>query len=155
MAWREVTLVLDELSKKIVQEMARGISSYEELAKKFGVTRSTVYRRVLKLEEEKVIIRQIRIALDFEKIGRVAIHFGLNVEPKDEEKAVEILSKLSDVKMIWRTYGTCNLVMIVFCDRGEEGKAIDAMRRELEEMHVTPACTCVGYSWEKNNMTPF
>ncbi len=140
---------------KIIQEMAKGIGSYEALAQRCGVTRSTVYRRVVNLEKEKVITRQIRIALDFEKLGRVVINFGINVEPKNEERAVATLIKLAKVKMLWRTYGAHNLVLIVFCDKGEEGKVIDELRHIFEELNVTSFESCVGFSWEKNDMTPF
>jgi len=140
---------------KIIQEMAKGIGSYEELAQRCGVTRSTVYRRVVNLEKEKVITRQIRIALDFEKLRRVVINFGINVEPKNEERAVATLIKLANVKMLWRTYGAHNLVLIVFCDKGEEGKVIDELRHIFEELNVTSFESCVGFSWEKNDMTPF
>jgi DNA-binding Lrp family transcriptional regulator len=146
---------LDELNMKIIQEMAKGIGSYEELAQRCGVTRSTVYRRVVNLEKEKVITRQIRIALDFEKLRRVVINFGINVEPKNEERAVATLIKLANVKMLWRTYGAHNLVLIVFCDKGEEGKVIDELRHIFEELNVTSFESCVGFSWEKNDMTPF
>jgi len=140
---------------KIIQEMAKGIGSYEALAQRCGVTRSTVYRRVVNLEKEKVITRQIRIALDFEKLRRVVINFGINVEPKNEERAVATLIKLAKVKMLWRTYGAHNLVLIVFCDKGEEGKVIDELRHIFEELNVTSFESCVGFSWEKNDMTPF
>lgn len=140
---------------KIIQEMAKGIGSYEALAQRCGVTRSTVYRRVVNLEKEKVITRQIRIALDFEKLRRVVINFGINVEPKNEERAVATLIKLANVKMLWRTYGAHNLVLIVFCDKGEEGKVIDELRHIFEELNVTSFESCVGFSWEKNDMTPF
>jgi DNA-binding Lrp family transcriptional regulator len=143
------------LNMKIIQEMAKGIGSYEELAQRCGVTRSTVYRRVVNLEKEKVITRQIRIALDFEKLRRVVINFGINVEPKNEERAVATLIKLANVKMLWRTYGAHNLVLIVFCDKGEEGKVIDELRHIFEELNVTSFESCVGFSWEKNDMTPF
>jgi len=107
------------------------------------------------LEKEKVITRQIRIALDFEKLRRVVINFGINVEPKNEERAVATLIKLANVKMLWRTYGAHNLVLIVFCDKGEEGKVIDELRHIFEELNVTSFESCVGFSWEKNDMTPF
>jgi DNA-binding Lrp family transcriptional regulator len=123
--------------------------------KKCDVTRSTVYRRVTNLEKEKIITRQIRVALDFEKIGLVAINFGLNLEPKDEENAVATLKKMANVKMIWRSYGSHNIVLLVFCQKGEEGKTIDKMRRIFEELAVTSFDTCVGYSGEKTDMTLF
>ena len=152
---REPIPILDELNKNIIQEMAKGVGSYAELARNCRVTRSTVYRRVTDLEKMGVITRQIRVGLDYEKLGRVAVHFGINVECKDEEKTIDELKKLEDVKMLWRTYGAHNLVAIVFCDKGNEGNTIDRMREVFERLNVKSFEVCVGFNWEKINMTPF
>jgi DNA-binding Lrp family transcriptional regulator len=146
---------LDDLDKKIIQEMTKGIKSYEELAQNCGVTRSTVYRRITNLEKKKIITHQIRIALDFEKLGLMAINFGISIEPKHEEEVVDALKKLAFVKMVWRTYGAHDIEAIAFCDRGEEGETVCRMRQVLGKFNVTHFETCVGYSWDKNDTTPF
>jgi DNA-binding Lrp family transcriptional regulator len=147
--------MLDELDRTIVQEMAKGISSYEDLAAKCNVTRSTVYRRVIDLEKRGIITRQIRVRLNFEKLDLVTVHFGINVESKDEQRTIDALTKLADVKMVWRTYGAHNLVVIAFCTKGSEGKAIDRIREVFEGFNVKSFEACVGFDWEKMDMTPF
>jgi DNA-binding Lrp family transcriptional regulator len=146
--------LLDDLDKKIIQEMTKGTESYEELARTCGVARSTVYRRIVNLEKKSIIRHQIRIALDFEKLGLVAINFGINVGPECEE-VVNILKQLAFVKMIWRTYGAHNIEAIAFCDKGEEGELIKRVRHVLGKFDISLFETCVGYSWDKNDMTPF
>ena len=146
---------IDELDKKIIQEMGRGINSYEGLAKKCNVTRSTIYRRVTKLEEMKVITRQTRVILDFEKLDRIALAVGINVAQKDEQKVIDALKECDDVKMMWRTYGSHNLILITFCNKGDEGNKINKLRAILEEFTVKSLDICVGFGWEKMDMTPF
>lgn len=146
---------IDELDKKIIQEMGRGINSYDSLAQKCHVTRSTIYRRVNKLEETKVIIRQTRVVPDFEKLDRIALTVGISVAQKDEQKVVDALKKCADIKIMWRTYGAHNLILITFCSKGEEGNTISKLRAILEEYPVKSIDICVGFSWEKMDVTPF
>ncbi len=107
--------ILNELDKKIIQEMSKGVSSYKELAERCGVTRSTVYRRVVNLEKAKVIVSQLRVGLNFEKLNLVAVIIGINISPADEDGVIDLLKKREDIKMIWRAYGAHNLVVIVGC----------------------------------------
>jgi DNA-binding Lrp family transcriptional regulator len=146
---------LDELDKKIIQEMGKGINSYEALAQKCNVTRSTIYRRVTRLEEMKVITRQTRAILDFEKLNRIALAVGINIAQKDEQKVIDALKKCNEIKMIWRTYGSHNLILITICSKGDEGNKINKLRALLEEFTVKSVDICVGFGWEKMDMTPF
>jgi DNA-binding Lrp family transcriptional regulator len=147
--------LIDELDKKIIQEMGRGINSYEALAQKCNVTRSTIYRRVAKLEETKVITRQTRVVPDFEKLNRIALAVGISVAQKDEQEIIDALKKSDDIKMMWRTYGAHNLILITFCSKGDEGNKIDKLRALLEEYPVKSIDICVGFGWEKMDLTPF
>ena len=147
--------LIDELDKKIIQEMGRGINSYEALAQKCNVTRSTIYRRVAKLEETKVITRKTRVVPDFEKLNRIALAVGISVAQKDEQKIIDALKKSDDIKMMWRTYGAHNLILITFCNKGDEGNKIDKLRALLEEYPVKSIDICVGFGWEKMDLTPF
>jgi len=146
---------IDELDKKIIQEMGRGINSYEALAQKCNVTRSTIYRRINRLETMKVITRQTRVVPDFEKLDRIALAIGINVTHNDEQKVVDALKKCDDIKMMWRTYGSHNLISLTFCSKGDEGNTINKLRSILEEFAVKSIDICVGFSWEKMDITPF
>ena len=146
---------IDELDKKIIQEMGKGINSYEALAQKCNVTRSTIYRRINRLEEMQVITRQTRVVLDFEKLDRIAVAVGINVAQKDEQNVIDALKACAEVKMMWRTYGAHNLILVIICSKGDEGNKINKMRALLEEFTVKSVDMCVGFDWEKMDMTPF
>lgn len=146
---------IDELDKKIIQEMGKGVNSYDSLAKICNVTRSTIYRRLNRLEETKVITRQTRVVPDFSKLNRIALAVGINVAQKDEQNVVDTLKKCDAIKMMWRAYGAHNLVLMMFCSKGEEGNKINKLRAILEEFSVNSLDICVGFSWEKMDITPF
>lgn len=135
--------------------MGKGINSYEALAQKCNVTRSTIYRRVNRLEEAHVITRQTRVILDFEKLDRIVVAVGINVAQKDEQKVIDALKECAEVKMMWRTYGAHNLILVIICSKGDEGNKINKLRGLLEEFTVKSVDMCVGFGWEKMDMTPF
>ncbi|MBN1244475.1 Lrp/AsnC family transcriptional regulator [Candidatus Bathyarchaeota archaeon] len=151
---KHLTLI-DELDKKIIQEMGRGINSYDALAQKCNVTRSTIYRRVNRLEETKIITRQTRVVPNFEKLNRIALAVGINVSQKNEQEVIDALKKCEDIKMMWRTYGAHNLILITFCGKVDEGNKINKLRAILEGFTVKSFDVCVGFGWEKMDMTPF
>src|SRR3990172_11783454 len=62
---------IDDLDKHILQQMSRGISSYEDLSRECNVTRSTIYRRVALLEKRGLIRRTTRTVVDYEKLDIV------------------------------------------------------------------------------------
>ena len=135
--------------------MSQGINSYEELAKKYNVTRSTIYRRLEHLEKAGVVVRRLHVNVDFDKLNLVAVHIGINVANLQEDRAIETLKKYSEIKIIFRTYGTSNLIAILFCNRGEEGKTIFKMREILEQLNVASYDISIGFKWEKLDLTPF
>ena len=135
--------------------MGKGINSYEALAQKCNVTRSTIYRRINRLEEMQVITRQTRVVLDFEKLDRIAVAVGINVAQKDEQNVIDALKACAEVKMMWRTYGAHNLILVIICGKGDEGNKINKLRALLEEFTVKSVDICVGFGWEKMDMTPF
>jgi DNA-binding Lrp family transcriptional regulator len=135
--------------------MSQGINSYEEFAKKNNVTRSTVYRRLANLEKTGVIVRRLQVGVDFEKLNLVAVHVGINVSHLYGDRTIEALKKYSEIKIILRTYGTSNLIVVVFCSKGEEGKTIFKMREILDRLNITSFEANVGFRWEKLDFTPF
>jgi DNA-binding Lrp family transcriptional regulator len=135
--------------------MSKGVNSYEELARKFNVTRSTIYRRVNNLEKKKVITSKTRVTLDYKKLDIAVLQFGLNVSNTKMEKVIELLKEQEFVKMIWRTYGTYDLAMILFCNKGEEGKKIYEMKDILEKLNINSFGISVGTDWVKMDISPF
>lgn len=93
--------------------------------------------------------------IDFEKLNLVAVEILINVAHLDEEKTIQTLKKYAETKIILRTFGFCNLVVILFCTKGEEGGAISEMRSVLEKLNVTSFKFCIGFGWEKLDLSPF
>jgi len=45
--------------------------------------------------------------------------------------------------------------MIIFCERGAEELLISRIRQMLEQGNVKSMDTCIGFTWEKMDTTPF
>ena len=151
---KQVSL-LDVLDKNILQEMSKGVSSYDELAKKLNVNRSTIYRRVRVLERNAIITHQTRVAVNFEKLDQLTILIGVNISNSNADKVVSFLSASPCVKMILQSFGAYNLFALVFCDKGDEGNKIFEMRKMFETCQVESFEFSVGFRWQKMEMTPF
>lgn len=148
--------MLDELDIKILRYMCEGLYSYEDLAKRCGVGRNTVYRRISKLEQVGVIKRKITALPDFSKIGFSAVVVGINLNPKDIEKAISFLKVQHQVKFLWRTYGHHDIIVTILCDKGDVGTCIYNLRKALEELgvQVNKFDVSVSIIWEKMYITP-
>ena len=152
--WKNLSL-LDTVDKNILQEMSKGINSYDELAHNLNINRSTVYRRVRALERNNMITFQTRVCLNFAKLNLVAILVGANISNINAKKVVTFLSAYPCVKMIWQSFGAYNLFAIIFCEKGDEGNKILEIRKMVEEFRVESFDISVGFRWEKMDLTPF
>jgi DNA-binding Lrp family transcriptional regulator len=152
---KEKDRTIDDLDKRILQQMSKGISSYEELAKDCNVTRSTVYRRVTELEKEGYIRRITRTVVDYEKLDVRTICFACKVSEANQKRTFAALKTHKRVKLLWRTFGDHNVIFMVFCNRGEEGQAIGELRATLEKCGANEINVSVGFVWEKMDFTPF
>jgi DNA-binding Lrp family transcriptional regulator len=148
--------MLDELDMKILKYMSEGLYSYDDLAKRCGVGRNTVYRRIAKLEEKGVIKRKIMALPDFSKIGFSAVVIGMNLNPKDIDKAISFLKVQHQVKFLWRTYGHHDIIVTILCDKDDVGTCIYNLRKALEENNISVIKFDVSVSviWEKMHITP-
>jgi len=119
-------LEFDDLDKKIINHFSSGIYSYDDMAKTFGVTRGTIYRRVDRLEKEKIIEKKIMGLPNFGKLNLSSIILGMEcVNPALTEKALEFVKEMPHVKLLWKTYGTYDWVAVLSCEVGCEGKTIN------------------------------
>jgi DNA-binding Lrp family transcriptional regulator len=114
-----------------------GLYSYDDLAKRCGVGRNTVYRRIAKLEEKVVIKRKIRTLPHFSKIGFSAVFIGMNLNPKDIDKAISFLKVQHVVKFLWRTYGHHDIIVTILCDKDDVGTCIYNLAKALEENNIS------------------
>lgn len=147
---------VDELDMKILRYMCEGLYSYEDLARKCGTSRNTVYWRIAKLEEKGIIKRRVMAIPDFGKIGFSAVVIGMNLNPKDVEKAISFLKVQHQVKFLWRTYGHHDIIVTILCDKDDVGTCIYNLRKALEELNIAVNRFDVSVSvmWEKMLITP-
>ena len=146
-------MFIDKLDEKILHYLSIGANSYDELAKLCNVTRSTVYRRIRKLEKEKIIVHKMKFAVDITKLDITPLAVGINIAIRDEEQAIQVLKDLPEISYLWRTYGAHNIALLAMCKKGEEGQLIHDIRKSLQKLDVTAIDTCVGFIWEKADMT--
>jgi DNA-binding Lrp family transcriptional regulator len=148
-------MVFDELDKKIIQHLSVGTSSYEELAHQCNVTRNTVYRRISLLQEKGVIKNTLQCIVNLEQMNITAINIGAKMLQLNQDKAVKQLSNNKNVKLLWRTYGDHNLMLVAFASKGCEGQTIQELKTVLEDLGAEHLCVSVGYCWEKTDFSPF
>ncbi len=150
-----MSVVLDELDKKILHEICSGICSYDDLAKTLNVTRGTVYRRIDRLEKNKVIEKKIMAIPNFKVLNPSAIILGMEVAYDDTEKVIEALKQLPHIKLLWKCYGVHNLIAIMACDKGSEGETITDLRQLLSKLEISAVHISVGFEWDKVDITPY
>ena len=150
-------LKVDEIDRKIVKYVCKGIYSYEELAKLCGVSRNTVYRRIDSLEKNEIIERRIMAQPNFENLDLAVVIFGMNVSPKDLDKAVDYLKRLTKVNLLWKTYGAHDIVFGIICDKADVGTCIQNLKKSLEEhdIRIIRLDSSTSISWEKIDLSPY
>lgn len=148
---------LDDLDRKIVLQLSEGVYSYAELAEKCGAGRNTIYRRVNRLEALGIINKRLRAIPNFTKLNLSAICVMMDIAQSEVERVVGFLERQSQVKFLWRTFGTYNVTTVILCNKGEEGRCISNLREILEKMRVNlnKFEASVSYSWEKIDLSPF
>ncbi|MCL5877347.1 MAG: helix-turn-helix domain-containing protein [Candidatus Bathyarchaeota archaeon] len=138
-----------------MHSLCEGIYSYEDVAKKCGVTRNTVYRRIQTLEKNGFIQNITRALFNYDKLGISAISFGIKVPQPDLQNVIAQLTSDNKVKLLLRAYGQHNVIFIVFSDKGEEGKTISRVSEVLERMKIYNPDVSVGFVWKKSNFCPW
>jgi DNA-binding Lrp family transcriptional regulator len=148
---------LDELDRKIISHLSKGVYSYSELAEKCEVGRNTIYRRINRLEAENVIDKKVRALPNFTKLNLSAICIMMDIAQSEVESVMKFLKRQPQVKFLWRTFGAYNLTTVIICDKGEEGRCISNLREALEKMRVTLSKfeASISYTWEKIDFSPY
>jgi len=152
-----VSNVVDDLDRKIIRYICNGVYSYDELGKLVNAGRNTVYRRIDKLEKMGVISRRIMAFPNFEKLSLSAVIMGMDINPVDLDRAAEFLQKQPQVKFLWKTYGTHDLVFAIICDKADVGTCIYNLRKALEKLNIqaTKLDASTSVSWEKIDLSPY
>lgn len=148
--------MIDNLDRKIVNHICKGIYSYNDLAKLCNAGRNTIYRRIDKLEKMGIISKRIMAIPNFDKLNLSAIIVGINLNAQDVEKAIAFLKSHHQVKLLWTTYGTHDIVFTMVCDKSDVGKCVYDLRSGLAKLNIkTIDFDASGsVSWEKIDLTP-
>lgn len=101
----------DQALISLLRENAR--ASTAELARRLGVSRTTVQSRIDRLEERGIITGYgVRLSSEYEK-GLVRAHVLLTVTPKLADKVVRSLKALSPVRALHSVSGSFDMIVIV------------------------------------------
>jgi DNA-binding Lrp family transcriptional regulator len=89
---------MDEIDAKIIETMVENSrASLSHIGEDLGISSSTVYKRLKKLEKQG-IIKQYTVLLDNEKVGlKITAFVGINC---GEESKKKIAKKLEDLKEV-------------------------------------------------------
>ena len=149
--------VLDDLDRRILLQLCNGIYSYSELADKCGVGRNTIYRRISRLEAEKIIDKKVRAVPNFTRLNLSAICIMMDVAQSDVERLIKFLKRQRQVKFLWKTFGAYNITVVIICSKGEEGNCISNLREVLEKMKINlnKFEAAISFTWEKIDLCPY
>jgi DNA-binding Lrp family transcriptional regulator len=114
----------------LLRENAR--ASTAELARRLGVSRSTVQSRIERLESRGVITGYgVRLAPDYEK-GLVRAHVLLTVTPKQSDKVVRDLRARTAVRALHSVSGSFDMIVVV---ESPSISDLDALLDDIGAMH--------------------
>jgi len=152
-----VEAVLDELDKKIMHHLCSGAHSYTELGHICHAARNTIYRRISRLENMGIISRKMMAIPNFTKLNLSSICIGMDVAQADVDQVISFLKRQHQVKFLWKTFGTHNVITVIICNKGEEGQCISNFRDILEKMRVKTLGfdVSVSFTWEKTDFSPY
>lgn len=101
----------DQALLSLLRDNAR--ASTAELARRLGVSRTTVQSRIERLEQRGVIAGYgVRLSSDYEQ-GQVRAHVLLTVTPKLADKVVRSLRALAPVRALHSVSGNFDMIVIV------------------------------------------
>jgi len=148
--------LVQDIDSKILKYICRGVYSYGELGELCGVARSTIYRRIDKLEKDGLIKRRIMALPNFEKLGLSAVIIGMDAHLTELDKIVHFLKSQNQIKLLWKTYGTHDIVFTILCNKNDVGKSIQELKKALAKLDIMPQKidVSVSLSWEKMHLTP-
>jgi DNA-binding Lrp family transcriptional regulator len=96
---RSKTITLDELDWDILRLLQSNANqTYTEMGRRLKVAHSTVYERIKRMEQER-IIKKYTVSIDLEKLGKKYITAIMTIftDPKLTEGVAEKLSEMSEV----------------------------------------------------------
>ena len=112
---------VDEIDMKLLETLEQDSRTpFSEMAKMFQLSEAGIRKRVIALQEKKVI-KKFTIEVDLAKIGvnNVSI-VGLDVEPTKLLEAVDKLCKLKEVKIVATSAGDHMIMTEIWTSDGRE-----------------------------------
>lgn len=114
---------LDETDRKILQMLAEdGSISFQNIAAKLSISKSTVHNRVRSLQEKKVI-KGFHALLDPEKLGNNFTAISLvrgKYGPNYSENIGKAISRITGVWAVYFVIGDVDFVVMIRCRSREE-----------------------------------
>ncbi len=120
----------------IICHFCKGFKSYQDIADDLDVSRNTVYRRVNRLKDEKILKEEVHAIPDLSELGLTTIIIGLSLNMNNLEKAIDLFNKESNVKAIWETYGKHDLISIIISEKEKVGENIRNIKKKFQESKV-------------------
>ena len=122
----ETTSDADQMLLMLLRENAR--ASTADLARRLGVSRTTVQSRIERLERKGVIAGYtVRLSADYER-GQVQAHVLITALPKLVAQVIAALSEIVAVRTVHSVSGSFDLIaMLAARSIGELDSAIDAI----------------------------
>ncbi|NJE26996.1 Lrp/AsnC family transcriptional regulator [Thermococcus sp. MV5] len=123
--------MVDELDRKIISILQKDARlSYREIAKKLGIAVGTVYNRLKKLEEEKVILG-FSPKLDYSKLGYdLTTIIGVRAQGKRIIEIEREIAKDPHVACVYDVTGEYDIIVIAkFRGREDMNKFVKKLLR--------------------------
>ena len=112
---------IDDLDLKIIKELQKdGRASFRDIAEKIKVSEGTVYNRVNKLEESKIIKRFIP-EIDYEKLGyELTVLIGLTTEGGKISEIERKITESPNVNAVYDVTGDYDTMVVAQFKNREE-----------------------------------
>lgn len=124
--------MIDEKDMEILRMLIENSRiTYNEIAKKIGLSDVAVIKRIRKLEKEGVI-KKYTVIVDPAKLSYKKVSVtGINVEPTHLFKVIEALKNKPYVKYLAITTGDHSLIAIIW---GKDSDDIMNIHKEIEQL---------------------
>ena len=112
---------MDEKDRKIIELLTENARMpFTEIAKKLGVTETTVRKRIEEMERRK-IIKKYTVDVNPEKLGyRTVTILGMDVEPKYLLEAAKKLAEMEETKWVATSTGDHMIMCEIWAKNTED-----------------------------------
>jgi DNA-binding Lrp family transcriptional regulator len=114
--------VIDDIDLGILEALQKDAKqTYAAIGKRLGIAHSTVYDRIKRMEQNK-IIRKYTTIIDTEKIGleKITAQMTIFTDPKESEKVAEKLSEAPEVLEVYTSLSEELLIMAKVVAQNQE-----------------------------------